>query len=484
MGLFDNQKIAVAFCSPHRKITLPNGQRINDTVTVDWHRRRMALSVGTNANFIEFFADGYEVGDARDQVARRCLDHKPQPTYLFFYDDDILPEWDAFVKLFYRLQTMPQYDIAAGVYACKTIGDPLIYAGDGCGPFWDWTIGDLLTTEGHGITGTHMGLTLIRVSLFQRMLDAGAATDQIPFFKTINEQWRASNGCLQTRTGTEDLYFYQLARQVGVKIVVDTSVLAGHIDKNTGITWGLPEHSPPVQRAKWMGGKDTADGVECTTCKGTKKIGENECGSCSGTGTIKATPKLALDLGAGGTRREWPGHKTYTTDLRADSKPDYVQDSRWLNLPENHFDLVASSHHLEHIPRWEQEKVWAEVFRVCKPGGSIEHTVPSIEWAAAKIADGQTDEHVMNVLYGAQEAHGYERMLNCHFFGYTKAVSKALAEASGFVDVTCEDWRDRPELGYNLIIRGKKPVPVSAEVVPPIANEIPASETTATGGAA
>jgi predicted SAM-dependent methyltransferase len=167
--------------------------------------------------------------------------------------------------------------------------------------------------------------------------------------------------------------------------------------------------------------------------------------------------KLALDLGAGGTRREWDGHKTFTTDLRADSKPDYVQDTRWLNLPDNHFDLVASSHHLEHIPRWDQEKVWKEVFRICKPGGKIEHIVPSIEWAAAKVLDGQADEHVFNVLYGAQEAHGYARELNLHYFGYTKVIAKALAEKAGFVDVTCEDWNDRPELGYNLIIRGTKP---------------------------
>jgi predicted SAM-dependent methyltransferase len=127
---------------------------------------------------------------------------------------------------------------------------------------------------------------------------------------------------------------------------------------------------------------------------------------------------------------------------------------------------VASSHHLEHIPRWEQEVVWREVFRVCKPGGRIEHTVPSLEWAAAKIADGQADEHVFNVLYGAQESHGYERTLNLHYFGYTKSIARALAEAVGFESVVCEDWQDRPELGYNLIIRGEKPdeeLPVATE---------------------
>jgi predicted SAM-dependent methyltransferase len=246
-----------------------------------------------------------------------------------------------------------------------------------------------------------------------------------------------------------------MASKVGAKIIVDTSVLAGHVDKKNGITWGLPDDSPPVQRAKWLGGKDKEEDL-----------------------------LLALDLGAGGIRRQWMGYRTYTTDIRADSKPDYVQDTRWLNLPDGHFDLVASSHHLEHIPRWEQERVWGEVFRVCKPVGAIEHTVPSLEWAAAKIADGQADEHVFNVLYGAQESHGYERQFNLHYFGYTKEVARALAEGAGFVNVTCTDWTDTPELGYNLVIRGTKPGKTEPSESLPVAEEIPVSEAVATGGAA
>lgn len=119
--------------------------------------------------------------------------------------------------------------------------------------------------------------------------------------------------------------------------------------------------------------------------------------------------------------------------------------------------VVASSHHLEHIPRWEQEEAWREIYRITKPGGRIEHIVPNCAWAAAKIVDGETDEHVMNVLYGAQEAHGYEREFNLHYFGYTPEVARALAESAGFVDVTTETYKHREELGYNLIVRARKP---------------------------
>lgn len=468
VSVFDKGKVSTAFCSPHRKIKLANGEEILDTITVQWHRARTSLALGTNCNFIQLFEDGKEVGVARDSAARRCLAHNPQPKYLFFLDDDVLPMWDAYVKLLYRLETHPEFDVAAGVYTVKGWHDPLIYQDEGCGPYWDWALGDLLTTQQHGIKATHMGLTLIRVELFQRMLDKGIVNDDVPFFKTIKE---AGGGW--TRSGTEDLYFYRLAREVGCNIIVDTSVMAGHIDKNTGCTWGLPNDSPPVQRAKWLNGKDREEIEEiCPACKGEDYGCGKKCSVCKGLFVVKSPVKLALDIGAGGRRREWPGHKTYTTDIRADAKPDYVQDTLLLNLPADHFDLVASSHHLEHIGRFDQETVWAQIFKVCKPGGVIEHIVPSVEWAAAKIADGCVDEHVMNVLYGAQEEHGYERQFNLHYFGYTKAIAQALAEQAGFVDVRCEDWSDKPELGYNLVIRGRKPEAAEATIELPIAEPV------------
>lgn len=443
MSLFDaQQKVCLAICTPlpMRRV----GDRlVHETISPLWHRARSALSMPSNINTFEVFADGMEVGEARSMVAAQCLAHEPPPTYLFFLDYDVEPSPDAVAKLFFRASTLPDYDIYAGVYCLKRPGcpEPLVYGDNGQGPIWDWTVGDLLTTESHGVKSVHMGLTLIRVSLFQRLKDAGlvhgdgTGLDDEPFFKTIHEEREVKNGRSTLRMGTEDIYFCDKVAKLGGKILVDTSVLAAHRDKNTGVAYGLPTGFGPAKRAKWMTGADHEEADENSL-------------------------KLALDIGAGGTRREWPGHKTYTTDIRADTKPDYVQDTRKLNLPSDHFDLVASSHHLEHIGRWEQETVWREMFRVCKPGGAIEHIVPNVEWAAKKIADGCIDEHVLNVLYGSQESHGYKREFNTHFFGYTPTVGRALAEAVGFVDVSTESWLDNESLGYNLILRGKKPVAV------------------------
>jgi predicted SAM-dependent methyltransferase len=433
-------------------VTGPRGDLIYDPISPLWHRARSNMHLPTNINMCEVGADGMEVGVARSMVAARCLAMNPRPEFLFFIDSDVIIPHDCFTKLFFRARCYPDYDIFAGVYTLKnpSVPDPLIYTENGQGPFWDWTVGDILTTDLHGIKSVHSGLTLIRVSLFQRMKDAGLVhgdgddDDDEPFYKTVNERSDVL-GKARLQVGTEDIYFCDKAVKAGAKILVDTSVLGGHHDKATGVTYGLPLNAGPATRAKWLPKDGSSLDREEAKEKGLK---------------------LALDIGAGGERREWDGYQTYTTDIRPDTKPDYVQDTRKLNLPDSHFDLIASSHHLEHIGRWDQEMVWREMFRVCKPGGGIEHVVPSIEWAARHIADGMVNEAVLNVLYGAQEAHGYERQFNLHYFGYTKQIAIELAEMAGFEEVTCEDWLTNPDLGYNLIIRGKKPALTVADDEP------------------
>lgn len=448
-----NARVAVVFCTPMAKVTGPHGDLIYDPISPLWHRARAGLHMPTNINITEISADGMEVGVARSHVAARCLETKPRPEFLFFIDSDVILPYDAFTKLFFRARCFPDYDIFAGVYCLKnpSVPDPLIYTENGVGPFWDWTVGDILTTDSHQIGAVHMGCTLIRCSLFQKLKDAGLVhhdgtndADE-PFFHTGNYR-EDKNGAVLHRQGSEDIYFCFKARAAGAKILVDTSVLAGHHDKATGVTYGLPPFAPnsPATRAKWLKSMDGS---------GT---------SPDRSETEKAGLKLALDIGAGGDRRAWDGHVTYTTDIRPGAGVDYVQDTRLLNFPNDHWDLTASSHHLEHIGRWDQERVWKEIFRITRPGGLTEHIVPNIQWAAEKLLEGDPDIHVYNVLYGAQEAHGYERVYNLHYFGYTPNVAKALAEAAGFVDVTTESFKERPELGYNLVIRGRKPKPDDA----------------------
>ncbi len=441
------QRTCVAICTP-----IPchdvGGRLVHDTISPLWHRHRMGMATPTNFNSVEMVADGLEVGDARSKIARRCLDHRPRPEFLLFLDYDVLMPTDTLTKLFFRARTRPHHDVYCGVYCLKRPGlpEPLIYGEHGQGPLWDWAVGDILTTASHGVCSVHMGLTLIRVDIFQRILDLGLATgdgtDQAgtPFFKTTDRAPSARNGAVITVQGTEDIWFCDLLIKAGGSILVDTSVLAGHHDKSTGVTYGIPYlKGSPTDRARWLpdGQGGTADRAEADA----------------------ADPplKLALDLGSGPALRKWDGHTTYRLDARPEVKPDYCQDLLLLNLPDNHFDLVASSHAFEHVGRWDQERLWAEAYRVCRPGGVCEVIVPNAEWAAAKIHDGVVDGHVLNVLYGAQEAHGYAREFNTHYFCYTPAIIRALAAQAGFTDLVVEDWKSHPDLTYHLVLRGHKP---------------------------
>jgi SAM-dependent methyltransferase len=253
-------------------------------------------------------------------------------------------------------------------------------------------------------------------------------------------------------------------KEAGAKILVDTSVLAGHILNSTGQIFGLLDDSPPVRNAWWLRRRcqhgqlvprhdpDDRDG-RCACCG--KVVGANgACVPCRDGEPLKR----ALDLGAGDGQRHWDGYQTITTDLRPDVGADFVMDTRKLNFPDDEFDLVASSHHLEHLGRFEQEAVWREMARVLKPGGRMEHVVPNLQWAGRKLANGEDDADTLNVLYGAQETHGYDRDLNTHYFGYTPAIARAMAEEVAELEgVEVRTYEDDETLGYNLIVTGTKP---------------------------
>lgn len=417
--------LGIATCTPIPLVPGPNGLRLAP-VTMEWVRAKQSIQFPTNFSMVDVYRDGMEIGEARQSVIEYLLGLERRPEFLFFLDYDVIPAHDAITKLVMRARHFPDHDVFAGVYCSKSEpSEPLIYGANGAGPFWDWRIGDILHED--QIHSCHMGLTLLRMSLFDRFTEEQLSR---PLFLTENEAGVTDDGTAYTNRGTEDIYFCTRATaEIGLRILVDTSVLAGHIDNGSGRIFGLGGTTKPGT-TPWMVRGEEYD-----------------------------KQKKAIDIGAGGTRREWPEHKTYTTDIRSDSKPDYVQDSRCLNLPANEFDLVASSHHLEHIGRWDQEDIWRQMFTICKPGGFIEHVVPNVRWAADMIVDGKIDEHVLNVLYGAQEAHGYAREFNTHFFGYTPDVATALAENAGFVDVSIEDYHFDANLGYNMIIRGRKPRP-------------------------
>lgn len=116
---------------------------------------------------------------------------------------------------------------------------------------------------------------------------------------------------------------------------------------------------------------------------------------------------LALDIGSGPIHRQLDFADGITVkplrlDIRAEVHPDLRADAQRLPFADGTFDIVFSSHVLEHFPRAQFEPTISEWLRVLKPSGELWLLLPNITWAAERLTSGILDEHVLNVLYGEQ----------------------------------------------------------------------------------
>ena len=94
-----------------------------------------------------------------------------------------------------------------------------------------------------------------------------------------------------------------------------------------------------------------------------------------------------LEIGPG--KQRIPGFETLNLgkDERTEGgNADHIGDARLLPFDDNTFDVVYSSHCIEHIPWYQLEETISEWIRVVSPGGSIEiWTVNSYKIAKALI---------------------------------------------------------------------------------------------------
>jgi len=310
-------------------------------------------------------------------------------------------------QLLYRMEHQQDLGVVGGVYCSKTNpAFPLVFRDNGAGTFWDWKIGEYFE-----VTGLGMDATLIRVELLEQLGPPWFKTvDVTQYLDAINhsEQW------------TEDLWFLnRVTEETDWKIYADGMVICTHWDPYNRIPFTLPKDSKPFQIQGHV--------------KGTKKI---------------------VDLGCGESHLEDPEGKVIRVDGREDVKPDYRCDLRSLPFDNDEFDIVHSSHTLEHFGRDEVEEVLKEWIRILKPGGEFRVVVPNIAWAADQIRDHpeDLDWDTLNVIYGLQS---YD--LNFHKMAFTPETLEALLKQQG-LEVVSNDTS-----GYNIIIVAKKKQPSAPE---------------------
>lgn len=317
------------------------------------------------------------IADARNEIVQYALDQGAN--YIFWVDDDVIPPPDAFLKMYNH-----QKDIVNGVYWSKSNPPmPLLFRNHLEGPYWDWHIGDFIEIDAAG-----NGLTLVKTDVYRKISETVGG----PWYST--EYVSFKNATQSPANNTEDLYFYWKAKKAGFKIWADTSIQAFHYEKNTQVLYAMPPNAPQAHAA-WE-----------IKPPGTKLIAD-----------IGSGPESPYMLDEG---------KVVSFDIREDMRPDVVCDVRRLPVPDQQFDIVFSSHTLEHFGWSNIEKVLKEWVRVLKVGGELRLVVPNLRFTAKRLLEDEMIPYDFWVLYGEQD---YAK--NFHATGFTPKVLKALVESLG-----------------------------------------------------
>jgi SAM-dependent methyltransferase len=193
-------------------------------------------------------------------------------------------------------------------------------------------------------------------------------------------------------------------------IWADGSVLCDHIDVNTGKVYNLPWNSKPAVRRFAVG---------------KKKI---------------------LDLGCGPIGTIMKDGLPIRVDMRDDVNADYRCDVRILPFKTESYDVIFSSHTLEHFSREQLLKLLDEWLRILKPGGELRLILPNLEVAAKDILDGKMSMRTMHILYGEQN-----ELWNYHKNGFTPKSIEELLKSKGMK--IKKIWTEEP---FNLFVEATK----------------------------
>lgn len=168
---------------------------------------------------------GMEVGHAYSEAIEQILQHPDisEWEYVLTMEHDNIPPQDGVLKLVEAMEKHPEYSCIGGLYWTKgEAGVPQIW-GDPNDPILNFRPQPPRPGEIVECCGTGMGFNLWRLSMFK---------DQKlrkPWFKTV--------ASLEEGVGTQDLYAWNDFRKHGYRCAIDCSVLVGHFDSSTGITW-------------------------------------------------------------------------------------------------------------------------------------------------------------------------------------------------------------------------------------------------------
>ncbi|MFZ4436822.1 MAG: hypothetical protein ACOYOS_00180 [Syntrophales bacterium] len=203
---FDRKVRTIRVVAPHRAQ--------GDTNATNFHT--LQPPAGFNMELMEPY--GYTIPDARNYAVQEAI--KDGMDYILFVDDDTILPRMALVKMV-KWDT----DVVGGLYYRKyfpveTVSMHETTDGQPCS-IDNYAIGDVI----HDTLVLASGCSLVKVSALKKI--------EFPWYKIITVNGRP--------TLTEDTYFCQKAKDVGIDLITDTGIQCLHVDKTKGILYGHPD---------------------------------------------------------------------------------------------------------------------------------------------------------------------------------------------------------------------------------------------------
>jgi hypothetical protein len=165
-----------------------------------------------------------EVGHARDLICREVLSYAIKPEFIFFFGDDMIPEWWHLVKL-YEEAVANHWDVLSALYYVKQdeVPQPILWRENINGTLKEnihYQPGEVVISD---IAG--MDFTLIRPEILEKMTPPFFRSGLEPIPNMPDKYWMH----------TEDAWFCRKAKyEANAKVGVHTGVRVAHLDISTG----------------------------------------------------------------------------------------------------------------------------------------------------------------------------------------------------------------------------------------------------------
>lgn len=173
------------------------------------------------------FMEGMEVGEAYNEAVKMILESPELSKFKFILtiEEDNAPPPDGLIKLY---ESIDDYDAVGGLYWTKgDTGQPMCY-GDPAKLPLNFIPQVPEPDSIKPCNGLGMGFTLFRTKMLaDKRFDYGA------WFKTKSEIVPGKGA----QVYTQDLWFFQKARELGYKFACDARVRVGHYDHASQIMW-------------------------------------------------------------------------------------------------------------------------------------------------------------------------------------------------------------------------------------------------------